>query len=156
MASSIEFNLFAPRNKVSFLIGSFSNWKEIPMEKGEDGYFRNFVELENRVYQYKFCTQTKSPNFKQDQWVDVIDPYATDLDEENNGVVRIKDGKRIVDNYVWQHDDTWLPENHQLVIYEMHVADFSGGEIDPYKRGKYVDRSPSQITSVNQELMQLN
>jgi len=41
--------------------------------------------------------------------VDVIDPYATDVDEENNGVVRIKDEK-IVDTYVWQHDDTLLPE----------------------------------------------
>jgi 1,4-alpha-glucan branching enzyme len=53
--------------------------------------------------------------------------------------VRIKDGKRIVDTYVWQHDDTLLPDNHELVIYEMHVADFSGGEDDPYKRGKYQD-----------------
>jgi len=32
--------------------------------------------------------------------VDVIDPYATDVDEENNGVVRIKDGEKIVDTYV--------------------------------------------------------
>lgn len=140
MASSIEFNLFAPRNKASALIGSFSDWKEIPMQKGEDGYFRTSVELEDGVYQYKFRIQTKSPNFEPDQWVEVIDPYATDVDDEKKyGVVRIKDGKRIVDTYVWQHDDTWLPDNHEIVIYEMHVADFSGGEIDPHKRGKYVD-----------------
>jgi 1,4-alpha-glucan branching enzyme len=53
--------------------------------------------------------------------------------------VRVKEGKRIVDTYVWQHDDTLLPNNHELVIYEMHVADFSGGEDDQYKRGKYQD-----------------
>jgi 1,4-alpha-glucan branching enzyme len=53
--------------------------------------------------------------------------------------VRIKDGKRIVDAYVWQHDDTPLPDNHEIVIYEMYVADFYGGEDDPYKRGKYQD-----------------
>jgi 1,4-alpha-glucan branching enzyme len=81
MTSPIEFNLFAPRNKGAALIGSFSNWKEIPMEKGEDGYFRTQVELKDGVYQYKFRVQTKSPNFEPDQWVDVIDPYATDVNE---------------------------------------------------------------------------
>ena len=140
MSCAIEFTLFAPNNKGAALIGSFSDWKEIPMEKGEDGYFRTQVDLEDGVYQYKFRVQTKSPNFEPDQWVDLIDPYATDVDEaKNNGVVRIKDGKRIVDAYVWQHEDTLLPDNHELVIYEMHVADFSGGEDDPYKRGKYQD-----------------
>lgn len=110
------------------------------MKKGEDGYFYTQVELEDGVYRYKFRIQTKSPNFEPDQWVDVIDPYATDVDEErNNGLVRIKDGKRIVNTYVWQHDDTLLPNNQEIIIYEMHVADFSGGEDDPYKRGKYVD-----------------
>src|ERR671933_624851 len=115
MANSVEFNLFAPRNKAAALIGSFYDWKEIPMEKGEDGYFRTQVDLEDGVYQYKFRVQTKSPNFEPDQWVDVSDPYATDVDEaKNNGVVGIKDGKRIVDAYVWQHDDTPLPDNHEL------------------------------------------
>ena len=140
MTSSIEFELFAPRNKKAALIGTFSDWKEILMEKGEDGYFRTSVELDDGVYPYKFRVQTKSPNFEPDEWVEVIDPYATDVDEAKNyGVVRIKDGKRIVDTYVWQHDDTPLPDNHEIVIYEMHVADFTGGENDPYKRGKYVD-----------------
>ncbi len=74
MSSKIEFNLFAPNNKKASLIGSFSNWEEMPMEKGEDGYFRTQVELEDGVYQYKFRIQTKSPNFEPDQWVDIIDP----------------------------------------------------------------------------------
>jgi len=52
-----------------------------------------------------FCVQTKSPSLNRiNGWM--IDPYATDVDEENNGVVRIKDGEKIVDTYVWQHDDT--------------------------------------------------
>lgn len=49
MASSIEFELFAPRNKQAALIGSFSNWENIPMDKGEDGYFRTKVDLEDGV-----------------------------------------------------------------------------------------------------------
>ncbi|MBR8836094.1 MAG: alpha amylase C-terminal domain-containing protein [Stigonema ocellatum SAG 48.90 = DSM 106950] len=138
--ASIEFNLFAPYNKASELIGSFSNWEPIPMEKGDDGYFRTTVELEDGVYQYKFRVQSKSWFFEPDQWVEVTDPYATDIDElsgKDNGVVRIKDGKRIVDTYVWKHDDKPLPADQELVIYELHIADFSGGEADAKARGKY-------------------
>ncbi|GAC1503459.1 MAG: alpha-amylase family glycosyl hydrolase [Chamaesiphon sp.] len=139
MTTPIEFNLFAPYNKGAALTGSFSDWKEIPMKKGEDGYFRTQVELEDGVYQYKFRVQSKSWFFEPDQWVDVNDPYATDIDNPSqNSVVRIKDGKRIVDTYIWQHDDKPLPADRELVIYEMHVGDFSGGEPDRYVRGKYV------------------
>lgn len=140
MASSIEFELFAPRNKQAALIGSFSHWKNIPMEKGEDGYFRTKVDLEDGIYEYKYRIQTKSPQFAEDEWVDVIDPYATDVDEEkHHGIVRIKGGDRIIDTYVWQHDDTYLPPNEELIIYEMHIADFTGGDMDADKKGTYVD-----------------
>jgi 1,4-alpha-glucan branching enzyme len=136
MSGSIEFKLFAPNNKQARLIGSFAEGKEIPLEKGEDSYFRTQVDLDDGVYQYKFRVQSKSPNFEVDQWVEVIDPYATDVDEtKNNSIVRIKDGQIIVDTYVWQHDDKPLPVNQELVIYEMHIADFSGD--DPQVRGKY-------------------
>lgn len=108
------------------------------MEKEADGYFRTTVNLADGVYQYKFRVQSKSWFFEPDQWVDVNDPYATDIDNPTqNCVVRIKDGERIVDTYVWQHDDKPLPADHELVIYEMHVGDFSGGEDDPYARGQY-------------------
>jgi len=138
MSSSIEFQLFAPYNKGVALIGSFSDWQEIPMQKDRQGYFRTLVELEDGVYQYKFRLQSKSWFFEPDQWVDVNDPYATDIDADHeNSVVRIKDGQRITDTYVWQHEDHPLPADQELVIYEMHVANFSGGEDDPHPRGKY-------------------
>ncbi|TAG52603.1 MAG: alpha-amylase [Oscillatoriales cyanobacterium] len=138
MSAPIEFQLFAPYNKGAALVGSFSNWEEIPMAKDEEGYFRTRVELEDGVYQYKFRVQSKSWFLEADQWVDVVDPCATDIDDPTqNGAIRIKDGDRIVDTYVWQHDDKPLPADRELVIYEMHVADFSGGEADPLARGKY-------------------
>jgi 1,4-alpha-glucan branching enzyme len=140
MTSSIEFNLFAPYNQGAVLMGSFRDWKEFPMQKDKDGYFRVNVDLEDGVYQYKFRIQSKSWFLEPNQWIDVTDPYATNVDgmsEYENAIVNIKDGKRIVDTYVWKYDDRPLPADHELVIYEMHVADFSGGEDDPLQRGKY-------------------
>ncbi|WAL61986.1 alpha-amylase family glycosyl hydrolase [Thermocoleostomius sinensis] len=138
MPKPIEFALFAPYNKEAALIGSFSDWQEIPMQKDNHGYFRATVDLEDGDYQYKFRVRSRSWFFEPDSWVDVVDPYATDIDNPTqNGIVRIKDGRKIVDTYVWQHDDKPLPPDQALVIYEMHVADFSGGEPDPHPRGKY-------------------
>jgi 1,4-alpha-glucan branching enzyme len=138
MPNLIEFKLLAPYNQEAALIGSFSNWEEIPMEKDAEGYFRTKVELQDGEYQYKFRVRSKSWFFEPDEWVDVVDPYATDIDDPTqNGIIRIKDGEKIVDTYVWQHDHKPLPADEELVIYELHVGDFSGGEDDPYARGKY-------------------
>lgn len=138
MTSSIEFQLFAPYNEGVLLVGSFNDWQETPLEKGDDGIYRTHVDLEDGTYHYKFRVQSKSWFFEPNEWVDVVDPYATDIDDATqNGVIRIKGGKRIVDTYVWQHDDHPLPADHELVIYELHVGDFSGGEDDSHERGNY-------------------
>lgn len=138
MTQTIEFKLLAPYNKEASVIGCFSNWEAIPMKRDEYGYFRTQVKLEDGTYQYKFRVRSKSWFFEPDQWVDVVDPYATDIDNSTqNGILRIKDGEKLVDTYVWQHDDKPLPPDEELVIYELHIGDFSGGEDDPYVRGKY-------------------
>ena len=126
MTSPIEFKLFAPNNQAVSLIGSFSDWEEVPMQKGEDGYFRTHVDLEDGTYQYKFRVQSNSPALR-DQWVEVNDPYMTAMDRETeNGIVRVKSGERLIDTYVWQHDDHALPANQDLVLYELHITDFCG------------------------------
>ncbi len=138
MKSSIEFQLFAPYNKEASLIGSFSDWQDIPMKKDDQGYFRTQVELEDGTYHYKFRIRSKSWFFEPDQWVEVVDPYATDVDDSNKtAIIHIKGGEKIIDTYVWQNDQHPLPADHELVIYELHIADFSGGENDPNPRGCY-------------------
>ncbi|BAU13821.1 alpha amylase [Leptolyngbya sp. NIES-3755] len=127
MSSAIEFNVFAPRNQEIHLI---VDGKETPMQKGEDGFFRVQVDLEDGQYQYKLRAKSNSPALK-DQWVQTNDPYMTEMDRKTeNGIVRIKDGKRILDTYTWQNDDRALPENRDLILYEMHIADFCGKETD--------------------------
>ena len=140
MSSKIEFTLFAPYNKDASLKGSFSGWKKLPMLKSNDGNFRIKVDLADGVYEYKYEVCSKSWFLKLDEWVDVIDPYATDINsKEQNAVIKIKNGKRIVDDYVWRYDKKVLPSDRELVIYELHIADFSGGESDSLVRGKYLN-----------------
>lgn len=128
MSSSIEFKLFAPYNNQATLKGCFSDWSEIALEKDDRGYFKTTVNLEDGVYQYKFRVQSLSWFFDRDTWVEVSDPYATNIDDASqNSVVRIEHGQKIVDTYTWQHDDRDLPSNEELIIYELYVGGFSGG-----------------------------
>ncbi|CAF0785050.1 unnamed protein product, partial [Didymodactylos carnosus] len=77
-------------------------------------------------------------------WYTFVDPYATDVDERGTddahkavGILTIKNGKRLIDEYEWKYDDCMLPPDEELVIYELHVGDFSGGEKDTYVRGQF-------------------
>jgi len=51
MVAAIEFTLFAPNNKAATLLGSFSLWEEIALEKDDRGYFRTKIKLEDGIYQ---------------------------------------------------------------------------------------------------------
>ena len=133
----IEFALFAPYNEEVKLIGSFSDWEPVEMTRGDDGYFRTRLELDDGTHTYKFRVKSQSP-FAQDEWVDVVDPYATSIEDsaEQNGIARVEGGERILDTYTWRHDDAPLPANHELVIYELHISDFATGEDEA--RGGYL------------------
>jgi len=135
-----EFHLFAPNNDGVILIGDFSDWQDIPMKKGDDGNFRVGQTLADGIYQYRFKIQSKSWFNEEDEWKTITDPYATNVDPlTQNSILRTKNGQKLVDEYVWKSDGTPLPENDRLVIYEMHIGDFSGGEEDVFTRGKYTD-----------------
>ena len=55
------------------------------------------------------------------------------------GVLTVKNGKRIIDEYEWKYDECALPPDEELVIYEIHVGDFSGGIDDPNARGTFTN-----------------
>ncbi len=135
-----QFRLFAPNNIAASLIADFTDWKDIAMEKGDDGYFQTMQSLADGAYQYRFKIRSKSWFNEEDEWKTITDPYASNVDPETqNAFLILKDGKKIVDEYVWKSDGVHLSVNSQLVIYELHVGDFSGGEEDGYTRGKYTD-----------------
>jgi 1,4-alpha-glucan branching enzyme len=141
--NNIELCLFAPHNDEVKLTSSWNGWKPQPMTRGQDGWWRISVKLPDGRHFYKFAVKSKS-YFALDQWVYVFDPYAPSItdDEHENSILQVKDGKRIWADYIWRHDDQPLPPNDQLVIYELHVGDFSGGQGDrghQRLKGKFSD-----------------
>ncbi|HEY1685608.1 MAG TPA: alpha-amylase family glycosyl hydrolase [Tepidisphaeraceae bacterium] len=125
---SIELYLFAPYNDEVAIISTWNKWQREKMTKGADGWWRITCQLADGEHFYKFAVKSKS-YFALDQWVEVFDPYALSIsnDAEERTFLRVKDGKRQWVDYEWRHDDVPLPTNDQLVIYELHVGDFSGG-----------------------------
>ncbi len=123
----IEFTVFAPYNSAARLIGDFCHWEDIEMVKCEDGYFRTTVELPDGDFEYKYKVISNS-YWQPGEWATVTDPRATDVHKTNgeNAILHVRNGKVVVDEYQWQHDDSFLPPDNELVIYEMHVGDFGG------------------------------
>lgn len=138
--TSIELTLFAPNNLAAALTGSFSDWADIPMKKGKDGNFRVKVDLADGEHHYRFHIQSKSWFHDLNQWVMVIDPYATRIAPDGeSAVLTVRNGERVVDPYVWRNDLHPLPADRELIIYEIHIGDFSGREANPFRRGNFDD-----------------
>ncbi|HVS71903.1 MAG TPA: alpha-amylase family glycosyl hydrolase [Phycisphaerae bacterium] len=136
--ATVELSLFAPTIDSAAIAGDFTRWQDLPMTKDNAGNWRIAIELPDGDYEYRFKLPTKSWFYEPGKIVTITDPKATRVDPDTgNGVLRIRQGKIVVDEYHWQHDDHPLPANNELVIYELHVADFSGGEADIYQRGQF-------------------
>ncbi|MDP0492222.1 MAG: alpha-amylase family glycosyl hydrolase [Verrucomicrobiota bacterium JB023] len=138
--ATIEFKLFAPYNKEAALLADFTDWEPAPMSKGDDGHFRLETELEDGRYLYRFRVASKSWFHEENQLVEVTDPYAFEVvdDEYQNGVIEIRDGQQVTPpQHEWQHDGKPLPGNQEIIIYELLVHDFSGEAADAGERGTF-------------------
>ncbi len=147
--NGVEFKLFAPYNDEVALIGSWNNWQRIPMTKDDKGWWHTAVPLQDGEYLYKFAVKSKS-YFMVDQWAEIADPRADSLtmDFPESACLTVRNGQRTATTYQWQHDDKPLPANDALVIYEMHVGDFSGGPGDD-KDGKPKGRFQNVIDKLD-------
>ncbi|CAF0719246.1 unnamed protein product [Adineta steineri] len=125
MCASIEFRLFAPRIEHVFLTGSFNKYQDIEMCKDViTGDFFTTINLEDGEYLYKYRISSRNdPN----KIIDIIDPYATRVEDDDKGaILKIHQGKKINGNeYIWKYDGKNLPENRDLIIYEIFIADFT-------------------------------
>ncbi len=139
--NGIPFELLAPYNESVALLGSWNDWEPIPMKKDNQGVWRAEVPLADGDYEYKFQVVSKS-YFAAGETRTVADPKALEhtLDSHENSIVRVRNGQRITLSYDWQHDDKPLPPNEQLILYELHVGDYSGtSNGDTGKIGTFAD-----------------
>ncbi|CAF4790635.1 unnamed protein product [Rotaria sp. Silwood1] len=116
------FSLFAPTiDTVKLILDD----KDIQMDKQSDGTFVCSVDnISDGDHRYKFQISKKSGILSTS--IDIIDPYTTKYDREKHiGIITIKDGKKYEEEFKWQYDHIKLPENKDLIFYELYVADFS-------------------------------
>ncbi|HML21096.1 MAG TPA: alpha-amylase family glycosyl hydrolase [Aggregatilinea sp.] len=127
----IPFALFAPYNEYVALVGDWNDWQPLEMERGDDGWWRASVPLDDGEHEYKFVVKSRS-YFAEDEMVEIPDPRAARVtpDTYENSCVLVQGGKSVVTTYEWRHDDVPLPQNVDLVIYEMHIGDYRGGPGD--------------------------
>ena len=123
--SSIEIELFAPYNEVVELTGSWNDWQPMPMMRGDDGRWRTTVDLEDGIYEYQFELISLSPGM-EGQRVRVGDPTALRLTHQDRTQLIVRNGGVVVTDYTWQDSKIPLPQNHELILYELHASDFTG------------------------------
>lgn len=136
--SPITLALLAPYNEEVQIIGTFTDWQPRALQRGEDGWWRANFELPDGDYEYRFRVKSKSW-FALDQWCEISDPYAARVNPLNGDatVLTVRNGQRVVDDYVWQHDDKPLPSDSDIVLYEMHVGGFGWNPDDPDRMGTF-------------------
>lgn len=112
------FRTYAPNASKVSLIGDFSDWKDIPMERVQDGRFFEIICPEAKEgMRYKYRIYDKMGNF-----IDHCDPYGCSM-EVRPGTCSVI---RRTDNYRF-HDTKWLNQrtdcrDKPMNIYEVHLG----------------------------------
>ncbi len=112
------FRTFAPNAKKVSVIGEFSGWEEIPMQKIYDGHFWECEvpeAKEGEMYKYRIYHQNG-------KFIDHCDPYAflSEKRPKNASVIYHLDGRSFTDEkWMKQRSVSW---NGPVNIYEMHFG----------------------------------
>ena len=116
------FSLVAPTiDEVKLVLDD----NEHEMKRLPDGRFEYTpATVSDGDHSYKFWI--KKQGWILSSTVDVLDPYVKRYDpDEKLGYITVKNGRIYQDEFQWQHDDVQLPDNNQLILYELYVADFA-------------------------------
>ena len=114
----VFFALWAPWKKSVHLVGDFNGWdpEADPLAVDESGLWWIEKKLDQGVHAYQFVIDGETY---------ICDPYARDLRWEGagpqpHGLVEVGPQP-----YEWHDDGFGIKPLNQLVIYELHVGDFS-------------------------------
>jgi 1,4-alpha-glucan branching enzyme len=116
--STITFTLFVPGKQHVNLLGSFNGWSDQadPMQAGEGGLWRIEKQLPPGTHQYQF---------RIDDRLTICDPYAVAVIARPGSDVPAAVVEAGAEPYRWQHPGWTRPASNDLLIYELHVGDFS-------------------------------
>lgn len=120
----MRFELFSPYSPGVALVASWSR-HPIPLQPTSSGIWQLETEVPDGPQHYRFRTQSLSP-FLRGRTITVADPLGRAIDKAN-GATRLlmEQGRDTARDYPWQYQQVPLPQNHQLVIYELHVREFA-------------------------------
>lgn len=141
--NTVILSLYAPEKEYVFVIGDFSNWQvngDVYMKRSSDGV-RYWIELndltagEEYIFQYfidgTICVGDPYADKISDPWDDkYIDaahyPNMIDYPEDKtSGIETVLQTAQ--EEYQWQVVDFEAPDQHNLVIYELLMPDFTEG-----------------------------
>lgn len=122
----VTFRTYAPNAKHVSLIGSFSDWTEIPMHPTANGQFyeASVPAAEGDLYKYRIYTNDYD-------FIDHCDPYAAWAE------VRPATASRIFTSSYTFHDDEWFnliddSEHEPMNIYEVNLGSWHLKEDDEW------------------------
>jgi 1,4-alpha-glucan branching enzyme len=114
----VTFTLFAPGKQTIHLIGDFNDWDvhANAMREIAPGLWSTEMDLAGGSYSYQYLLNGEQV---------VCDPYAKLVEYEPEdrpprAVVRVKE-----EPYLWRHEKWNRPRLCDLMIYELHIADFT-------------------------------
>ena len=121
------FRTFAPSASRVSLIGEFSGWEEIPMEKVHDGNFWEVSSVDaeqGMMYKYRIYD-------KEGQFIDHCDPYGYGMELRPGNASVIRDLRK----YKFR-DSAWMKKRtdrkkEALNIYELHFGSFRKPSEEP-------------------------
>ena len=123
----VVFRTFAPSASKISVIGEFSDWEEIPMEKVHDGNFWEFTSKDARagmMYKYRIYDQAG-------RFIDHCDPYGYGMELRPNTASIIRE----METYRFR-DSSWMRKRtdrrrEPLNLYEVHPGPFRKPSDDP-------------------------
>ncbi len=112
------FAIYAPAKRSVHVAGTFNRWdfRQDPLEQRNEGYWVRARDLPPGRHEYQFVL---------DETLFISDPYAQEVSFGGAGAQPrsiIEMGRPV---YAWRHEDWIRPALRDLLIYEMHVGDFS-------------------------------
>ncbi|MGM0606783.1 MAG: alpha-amylase family glycosyl hydrolase [Candidatus Muiribacteriota bacterium] len=114
--NDVYFRFWAPGKQTVSVVGDFNDWdKEANLlELDGNGYWKTHIQLSNGQYRYQYLINGEKY---------IGDPYAREVDWDFHGpnaVLRVGEPE-----FEWTNDDFHMANQNDLIIYEMHIGDFS-------------------------------